>query len=50
MVTTETRRVLVVIYAPRGLDARALTNALNLTSSRMTEFAGGRETARFPGA
>jgi len=46
MVTTLTTRALLVVFAPREVDARRLTIVLDNTSSRMTEFTGCRESAR----
>ena len=46
MVTTSTTAALVVIYTPRRLAEASLTAALELTASRVVEYAGGRETAR----
>ena len=46
MVTTLTTRALLVVFAPRDVDARRLTVVLDSTSSRMTEFTGCRESAR----
>ena len=49
MVTTATRRGLLVVFAPREFDERRLTQVLDVTSARMLEFTGGAETARFVG-
>ena len=49
MVTTATTRALVVVFAPRSLDAHRLERVLDVTSQRMTEFTGARESARFVG-
>ena len=46
MVTTSTTRGLLVVFAPRDVDARRLAIVLDNTSSRMTEFTGCRETGR----
>jgi DNA/RNA-binding domain of Phe-tRNA-synthetase-like protein len=46
MVTTLTTRALLVVFAPREVDARRLTIVLDSTSRRMTEFTGCRESAR----
>lgn len=46
MVTTSTTRALLVVFAPREIDARRLTTVLDRTSSRMTEFTGCTETGR----
>ena len=47
MVMTATTTALVVIYAPRQSSDATLTAALDLTASRVVEFAGGRESFRF---
>jgi DNA/RNA-binding domain of Phe-tRNA-synthetase-like protein len=46
MVTTGTTRALLVVFAPRDVDQRRLTQVLDTTSARMTEFTGCSETAR----
>jgi DNA/RNA-binding domain of Phe-tRNA-synthetase-like protein len=46
MVTTSTTRALLVVFAPREVDARRLTAVLDDTSRRMTEFTRCRESAR----
>jgi DNA/RNA-binding domain of Phe-tRNA-synthetase-like protein len=46
MVTTATRRGLLVIFAPIEVDASRLTQVLDATSARMTAFTGCVETAR----
>jgi len=46
MVTTSTTRGMLVVFAPRDVDARRLAIVLDNTSSRMTEFTGCRETGR----
>jgi DNA/RNA-binding domain of Phe-tRNA-synthetase-like protein len=46
MVTTSTTRALLVVFAPRDVDARRLTLVLDSTSSRMSEFTGCGESAR----
>ena len=46
MITTETAAALLVVFAPRATDERQLTRVLDVTSHRMTEFTGCRETAR----
>ena len=43
MVTGETRRVLVVIFAPRQLGEAPVLRALDLTSGRLARYAGGHE-------
>ena len=46
MVTTATTRGMLVVFAPRDVDERRLTEVLDLTSSRMSEFTGCVETTR----
>jgi len=46
MVTTSTTRGLLVVFAPRDVDARRLAIVLDSTSSRMAEFTGCRESGR----
>jgi DNA/RNA-binding domain of Phe-tRNA-synthetase-like protein len=46
MVTPETTRALVVVFAPRSIDERRVARALDATAARMSEFTGARETAR----
>ena len=46
MVTTATTRGLLLVFAPREVDARRLTQVLDATSARMNEFTGSSETAR----
>ena len=46
MVTTETSRALLVVFAPRELDERRLAQVLDTTSARMQEFTGCTESAR----
>ena len=46
MVTPATTRALLVVFAPRDVDARRLTAVLDSTSSRMSEFTGCRESSR----
>lgn len=48
MVTTATTRALLVIFAPREVDARRLTSVLDSTSRRMAEFTGCHEGGRLP--
>lgn len=45
MVTTETRRALVVVFAPREIDARQLDHVLDVTARRMLEFTGAARSA-----
>ena len=40
MVTTATTRALVVVFAPREMDARRLDHVVDLTAQRMHEFTG----------
>ncbi len=47
MVTTDTTRALVVVFAPATIDARHLGDVLDATSARMREFTGCRETSRW---
>ncbi len=49
MVTTATTRALVVVFAPRELDGKRLARVLDVTSQRMQQFTGCRETARLVG-
>jgi DNA/RNA-binding domain of Phe-tRNA-synthetase-like protein len=46
MVTTATTEGLLVVFAPRDVDARRLTSVLDTTSRRMSQFTGCRETGR----
>ncbi len=46
MVTTATTRALLVVFAPRDVDERRLSEVLDTTSDRMREFTGCREVAR----
>ena len=46
MVTTETKRALLVVFAPREVDERRLAQVLDTTSARMREFTGCTEAAR----
>jgi DNA/RNA-binding domain of Phe-tRNA-synthetase-like protein len=46
MVTTATTDALVVVYAPAEIPATQLARVLAVTAARMSEIAGGRETAR----
>jgi DNA/RNA-binding domain of Phe-tRNA-synthetase-like protein len=45
MVTTETRRALVVVFAPREIDPRRLDHVINVTARRMNEFTGATRSA-----
>ena len=44
MVTTATTRALVVVFAPRELDARRLERVVDLTAERMHAFTGARRS------
>jgi len=46
MVTVTTMRAVVVIFAPVGTPADALSHVLDVTSARMCQYAGGREIER----
>lgn len=46
MVTTATTRVLVVVFAPRGVEDRGLAEALDVTAARMGEYTGAMEIGR----
>jgi DNA/RNA-binding domain of Phe-tRNA-synthetase-like protein len=46
MVTTATTSAMLVVFAPREVTPARLTEVLDVTSARMTEFTGGRETYR----
>jgi DNA/RNA-binding domain of Phe-tRNA-synthetase-like protein len=46
MVTTATTSALLVVFAPRELDAARLSDVLDRTSARMHEFTGAREVSR----
>jgi DNA/RNA-binding domain of Phe-tRNA-synthetase-like protein len=46
MVTTATSHALVVVFAPRDVDAARLTTVLDTTAARLTDIAGGRATNR----
>jgi DNA/RNA-binding domain of Phe-tRNA-synthetase-like protein len=46
MVTTATRRALVVVFAPREVDERHLSHVLDATATRMAEFTNSREAGR----
>jgi DNA/RNA-binding domain of Phe-tRNA-synthetase-like protein len=45
MVTTETTRALVVVFAPHELDPARLARVLEVTANRMHEFTGGTTRA-----
>ena len=46
MVTTATTQAMLVVFAPREVEARQLAQVLDSTSRRMSEFTGCRESAR----
>jgi DNA/RNA-binding domain of Phe-tRNA-synthetase-like protein len=46
MVTTATRAGLLVVFAPREVDAPRLTHVMDVTSQRMQQYTGCRETGR----
>jgi DNA/RNA-binding domain of Phe-tRNA-synthetase-like protein len=46
MVTAQTRQAMLVVFAPRDVEARQLVQALDATSRRMSEFTGCRESGR----
>lgn len=46
MVTSDTTRVLVVVFAPWSVSASELQEVLDLTASRLVGAAGGREVGR----
>jgi len=49
MVTTATTQALVVVFAPRSVDAHRLAHVLDVTARRMAEITGSKETARLVG-
>jgi DNA/RNA-binding domain of Phe-tRNA-synthetase-like protein len=46
MVTVATTRAFLVVFSPRDVSGPQLTRVLDLTSERMRQFTGCRETAR----
>src|SRR6266850_7737823 len=46
MVTTATTRGLLVVFAPREVDAARLTRVMDVTSERMQQYTGCLEAAR----
>ena len=46
MVTAATTRGLLVVFAPRDIEAARLTHVMNVTSDRMQQYTGCRETQR----
>ena len=49
MVTAETTHGLLVVFAPREVDAARLTRVMDVTSQRMQQFTGCRESGRLVG-
>ena len=49
MVTKETTRGLLVVFTPREVDAARLTRVMDVTSQRMHQFTGCRESGRLVG-
>ena len=49
MVTTSTIAALLVVFAPREVEATRLVHVVHTTAARMTEFTGCRETERWFG-
>ena len=45
MVTPETTRLLVIVFAPRAVGAPAVARALELTARRTLEYCGGTVTS-----
>jgi DNA/RNA-binding domain of Phe-tRNA-synthetase-like protein len=46
MVTSSTTRSLLVVFAPREVDVARLTQVMDVTSERMQQYTGCRETRR----
>ncbi|HEY1303323.1 MAG TPA: phenylalanine--tRNA ligase beta subunit-related protein [Vicinamibacterales bacterium] len=46
MVTTQTTRALLVVFAPREVEPRHLDRVIDVTADRMVTFTGCRETMR----
>ena len=46
MVTTQTTRGLLVVFAPRDVDQARLTDVMNMTSERMQQYTGCVERGR----
>jgi hypothetical protein len=46
MVTTATTRGLLVVFAPREVEIAPLTRVMDITSERMQQFTGCRESSR----
>lgn len=49
MVTTATTSAMLVVFAPVEYDVNRLRHVMDVTSARMREFTGCRETARWGG-
>jgi DNA/RNA-binding domain of Phe-tRNA-synthetase-like protein len=49
MVTTATTSALLVVFAPRDVDTARLTRVMDVTSERMQQYTGCRETGRLVG-
>jgi DNA/RNA-binding domain of Phe-tRNA-synthetase-like protein len=49
MVTTETTRAMLVVFAPAEYEANRLNHVMDVTSGRMKEFTGCHETMRWRG-
>jgi DNA/RNA-binding domain of Phe-tRNA-synthetase-like protein len=49
MVTIATTQAMLVVFAPREVELQKLTHVLDMTSRRMVEFTGCRESARQTG-
>jgi DNA/RNA-binding domain of Phe-tRNA-synthetase-like protein len=47
MVTTETSRAMLVVFAPAEFDVNRLSHVMDVTSARMKEFTGCHETGRW---
>jgi DNA/RNA-binding domain of Phe-tRNA-synthetase-like protein len=47
MVTTATTQAMLVVFAPREVEPRRLAQVMDVTSRRMAEFTGCRETERW---
>jgi DNA/RNA-binding domain of Phe-tRNA-synthetase-like protein len=46
MVTTATKDALVIVYAPAEIAKAQMERVIDVTAQRITQIAGGRETAR----
>jgi len=47
MATSATTDVLVVVFAPGSVERARIAGVLDMTSARLAEYAGGRETGRW---